>query len=89
MNNTLTVEQAVVVLPIEKQGAAMTMLHHLPVSQFDMVSERDNLLALLEEGNVGQFYQCLNTFSNKNYAGGEAFTEYQRSLMVAVLKASK
>jgi hypothetical protein len=83
--NTFTVEQAVTVLPIEKQGAAITMLHHLPLSQFDNVSERDNLLFLLEEGNVGQFYSCLSTFTNVNYAGGVVFTEYQRGLMVSVL----
>lgn len=83
--NTMTVEQAVKVLPIEKQGAAITMLHHLPISQFDHVSERDALFFLLQEGNVGQFYQCLNTFSNPNFAGG-VYTEYQRGLMTAVLK---
>lgn len=82
----ITVEQVVKVLPIEKQGAAITMLHHLPMGQFGNVSERDSLFILLEEGNVGQFYCCLNTFTNPNYAGGNVFTEYQRYLMVAVLK---
>lgn len=84
--NTMTIEQAVKVLPISKQGAAVTMLHHLPLTQFDQISVRDNLLFLLEEGEVGQFLSCLATFSNVNFAGGEAFTEYQRGLMVAVLK---
>lgn len=84
--NTFTVEQVVTVLPIEKQGAAITMLHHLPLSQFDNTSERDNLLFLLEEGNVGQFYSCLSTFTSVNYAGGAAFTDYQRGLMMSVLK---
>jgi hypothetical protein len=85
MTNIMTVEQVVTVLPKEKQGATITMLHHLPIGQFGNISERDNLLSLLEEGNIAQFYSCLTTFSNPNYAGGIAFTEYQRALMVAVL----